>query len=454
MEEAKVAELILNGHDKHVSLRKDPSSKQQLETVAASIGRKETILASPHVDADHKYGNLEVVELPQDIYHAFIVLEIHNIWNEEFTALDRFWYRVVMYVCGFIQLALLSTLYLAGSTSEIPNAVKESNSKEKLNIALLICQYGSLCLVSIYITMETERVTKLRLLCNKVGYLKKHKKFSDRLKIFSLLLASLSLVISIALISAADTGFECVLNAIAITMVNEVDDWLFSYLRSTSILLRKNDLFVYKYNKSKYKDIADHVRRLYVYRNVWSKICCCCNSLNFCICCKSDPTKEDIYYVKHKSVISGAVGTLAWWVIYAVFFGTVFIGWINLWFTFYFLWFLLSLFLIVMLLSFFFYFLIRHAIESKKKLTKFVEENLDIILDKEIKNYQEINQELVDSIFDQCYHYLFDNCISIRGVKIKSNYNVKGDKNDDTILFESNEEFERFILKRLKQKLA
>ena len=261
------------------------------------------------------------IVLEKDIFTVYSVLKAYGIWNN-MQKCDQRQLIAAMCFCAITQilvLALLSseleidtnnssanfTNYTNGNESwylysnstrnfTTTTATTEENTVSQIDARLIIIQYLILMFAIVFITIQYVKsfslisaVNKIKHFRNEFGYWKCGDGFFGYYGIFVLLyfvyntaLMLFGLILSVAMITTAESGFDAVLNAVSILFILDLDNWFFQLVENHWQI--KAEMLDLEYKMSGEKD----------FNIAWKSAHACCLSFARLHCCYPSPLRQ------------------------------------------------------------------------------------------------------------------------------------------------------------------
>jgi len=219
--------------------------------------------------------NFNTISLSRDIFMSIAVLKAFHIWGE---LPDRHKRQLnyLAIICIFLQFGLLFTLTIEMIVSP-PWKSEEmfygDDIYEGKTLLAIVTKFWCLLAVLVYLfkeLYELKAYRKLRLELQ--DFRDTCSKFSFWIfNLYCLSLYILAMALSVVLISTSINGFEAVLNAVAILFVLEIDNWIYSMIKSNPYI--EDALFDVKYEK--HKEMTSYVIAKYQYMANCCSVCKC-----------------------------------------------------------------------------------------------------------------------------------------------------------------------------------
>lgn len=211
-------------------------------------------------------SNFNTISLSRDIFMTIAVLKAYHIWGE---LPDRHKHQlfILAFICICIQFGLLASLTIEMIVSppwesgEI--SFYDDNIYEGKTLLAIVTKFWCLIAVLIYLFKELYELKAYRKLRIELQDFRDtcSKFYFWMFNLYNLSLYILAMALSVVLISTSINGFEAVLNAVAILFVLEIDNWIYSMIKSNPYI--EDTLFEVKYEK--HKEVTSYVIAKYQY---------------------------------------------------------------------------------------------------------------------------------------------------------------------------------------------
>eukprot|EP01083_Nonionella_stella_P163042 535771_1 len=218
-----------------------------------------------------KDDNINVVSFNRDIYNTFIILMAYGSWDKMLPK-DKRNFKLMVFGCALLQFCTLFFLLLELLMYPPWEVQDEHTGFKRSNLLVITTKMLALMCFSVYIGKEysASQTVYFGIRNNQKargfkqdGFEHKGvKSFNHFIFGFSIVVHLIAVTLSIALISSASTGFDAVLNAVGITFVLDIDDWLYGFVKSHRYVedklfdieyeLEPSPTFWYSVNRSSY----------------------------------------------------------------------------------------------------------------------------------------------------------------------------------------------------------
>ena len=220
-------------------------------------------------------GNWNTISLSRDIFMSIAVLKAYRIW-QDLPVRHRRQLLILAFICICVQFGLLLTLtieMIIHPPWEADDLVFYADNGELEGKTMLgiVTKFWCLVAVLIYLFKELEELKAYRKLRLEIMDFKQtcSKFLFGIYNLYNLCLFILAMALSVVLISTSINGFDAVLNAVAILFVLEIDNWMYSLIKSNQYV--EDIFFDIKYEK--HKEVTSYIIAKYQYM---SNCCSCC----------------------------------------------------------------------------------------------------------------------------------------------------------------------------------
>ena len=216
----------------------------------------------PNEDITIVHGRYQegVIPLPPDIMHAYVILKLYNVW-EKFNCCTRFIYVLTMIICVVTQFTILIILYCE-KNEDIDDEDDENELYSHGPPELVVSKLASLILVGSQNTIQLFAASEIYKLYHNLPRKWKQDKHIKKtclyLSIYNIVLAATAFLVCVKVIIESESATDAVFNALAVSFVCELDDWLYTLI-SNEIFINEDD-FNIRYKIHKYIPLKYYIR--------------------------------------------------------------------------------------------------------------------------------------------------------------------------------------------------